>query len=391
MMKKILMILILSSVAVSVMLGQGRRQKEAEEIRQKAVKAYETYRFREARAMLEEYLASDYRDMTKDEEIAKMLNKAERAENMMDRVESVAITDSIVLSKEKLLNAFQFGEELGQMLKTEKGMMYVSGRGDRSVYSENGDIWCSWNGIRKFKITEGVNTAADEDYPFLMTDGVTLYYASNSDESIGGYDIFMTRYNSEAENFMLPVQMGMPFNSTANDYMMVIDEFNGIGWFATDRGQAEGQVAVYQFEYSEEKRQIDNISDSLRREYAQLKRYSRKESKKEKRVIAETEIDGEGISFKVNDSIEYSNVKQFKDAEALRLYEQTAAEEMEVMIKEIELEGMRREYRTNYDKSDIEILKREILKSEEEIMLKKDKIKDNYNKIRIIENKAYGK
>lgn len=385
------MMLFLTFVAMSVMFGQGRKQKEAEEIRQKAIKAYQEYRFGEARDMLEEYLANDYRDMTNDAEAAKMLRRTEKAANMLDRVESVAITDSMLVDKKRLLSAYKFGEELGQLIETGKGMMYVSGRGDRNVYSENGDIWCSWSGVRKFKIAEGVNTAADEDYPFLMADGVTLYYASNGDESIGGYDIFMSRYNSEVENFMLPVQIGMPFNSTANDYMMAIDELNGNGWFATDRGQAEGKVIVYQFVYNEDNKLIDNVCDSIRREYAQLRRYARKESKREINVLTETETEGEGISFRVNDSIEYSNVRQFRDAEALRLYEQTAAYEMEVMINEIELEGLRREYRTSNDKADIEMLTSEILKLEDEIMRKRDSIRENYNKIRIIENRAYVK
>lgn len=385
------MMLFLTFVAMSVMFGQGRKQKEAEEIRQKAIKAYQEYRFGEARDMLEEYLANDYRDMTNDAEAAKMLRRTEKAANMLDRVESVAITDSTLVDRKRLLSAYKFGEELGQLTETGKGMMYVSGRGDRNVYSENGDIWCSWSGVRKFKIAEGVNTAADEDYPFLMADGVTLYYASNGDESIGGYDIFMSRYNSEVENFMLPVQIGMPFNSTANDYMMAIDELNGNGWFATDRGQAEGKVIVYQFVYNEDNKLIDNVCDSIRREYAQLRRYARKESKREINVLTETETEGEGISFRVNDSIEYSNVRQFRDAEALRLYEQTAAYEMEVMINEIELEGLRREYRTSNDKADIEMLTSEILKLEDEIMRKRDSIRENYNKIRIIENRAYVK
>ena len=34
----------------------------------------------------------------------------------------------------------------------------------------------------------------------------------------------------------------MPFNSPYNDYMYVIDEYNNLGWFASDRFQPEGKV-----------------------------------------------------------------------------------------------------------------------------------------------------
>ena len=39
----------------------------------------------------------------------------------------------------------------------------------------------------------------------------------------------------------------MPFNSPANDYMMVVDEAKGLGWFASDRNQPEGKVCLYLF------------------------------------------------------------------------------------------------------------------------------------------------
>ena len=39
----------------------------------------------------------------------------------------------------------------------------------------------------------------------------------------------------------------MPFNSPANDYMYAIDEFNNIGWFASDRYQPDNKVCIYVF------------------------------------------------------------------------------------------------------------------------------------------------
>ena len=36
---------------------------------------------------------------------------------------------------------------------------------------------------------------------------------------MGGYDIFVTRYNSDTDNYLNPENVGMPFNSPFNDYM----------------------------------------------------------------------------------------------------------------------------------------------------------------------------
>jgi hypothetical protein len=85
------------------------------------------------------------------------------------------------------------------------------------------------------------------DFPFALQDGLTVYYASNNNSSVGGYDLYITRYNPKNNTWLAPSQMGMPFNSIANDYMLVIDEENQIGYFASDRFQPEGKVAVYTF------------------------------------------------------------------------------------------------------------------------------------------------
>ena len=86
-----------------------------------------------------------------------------------------------------------------------------------------------------------------QNFPFLLSDGVTLYYAATGSESIGGYDIFVSRADGEDGSFLSPENVGFPFNSTANDYLLVIDEFNQLGWFVSDRRQPEGQVCVYTF------------------------------------------------------------------------------------------------------------------------------------------------
>lgn len=83
--------------------------------------------------------------------------------------------------------------------------------------------------------------------PYLMPDGVTLYFAQKSEKSIGGYDLFVTRYDAENTTFLKPENMGMPFTSEANDYLYAIDEFQQLGYLVTDRRQPEGKVCVYTF------------------------------------------------------------------------------------------------------------------------------------------------
>ncbi len=84
--------------------------------------------------------------------------------------------------------------------------------------------------------------------PFMLEDGETLYFAaSRDDDGLGGYDIYMTRRDGEG-GFYEPTNIGMPYNSTGDDLLFVIDEANNVGWWATDRFSTEGDsVAILAF------------------------------------------------------------------------------------------------------------------------------------------------
>jgi hypothetical protein len=83
----------------------------------------------------------------------------------------------------------------------------------------------------------------------MMPDGVTLYYANNGAESLGGYDIFISR--KDDNGFLKPQNVGMPYNSADDDYLLAIDEVNSIGWWATDRNHLGDKITIYRFIPSE--------------------------------------------------------------------------------------------------------------------------------------------
>lgn len=92
-----------------------------------------------------------------------------------------------------------------------------------------------------------INESMNANYPYVLADGITIYYAADGPASMGNYDIFVTRYNMNTDTYLAPENVGMPFNSPYNDYMYVIDEFNNLGWFASDRYQPEDKVCIYVF------------------------------------------------------------------------------------------------------------------------------------------------
>jgi outer membrane protein OmpA-like peptidoglycan-associated protein/tetratricopeptide (TPR) repeat protein len=57
-----------------------------------------------------------------------------------------------------------------------------------------------------------INTAYDEEAPFIHPDGLTLYFSSNGRDSIGQYDIYISRLSEG--NWTLPVNVSYPIDTT---------------------------------------------------------------------------------------------------------------------------------------------------------------------------------
>lgn len=87
-------------------------------------------------------------------------------------------------------------------------------------------------------------------YPFMMADGKTLFFSAESKNGAGGRDVYVSTFDADEQKFLQPENYGLPFNSTANDYLLVIDDVNRLGWLVSDRHQPEGKLCIYCFEPS---------------------------------------------------------------------------------------------------------------------------------------------
>ena len=61
-----------------------------------------------------------------------------------------------------------------------------------------------------------INTKYNEEAPFILPDGVTLYFSSQGHDNMGGYDIFFTNLTEDGF-WNSPTNMGYPINSPDND------------------------------------------------------------------------------------------------------------------------------------------------------------------------------
>ena len=92
---------------------------------------------------------------------------------------------------------------------------------------------------------ESLLSAGNEIYPMVSADGNTLYFASDGLFGLGGYDIYSSTWNQEEGRWGDPVNMGFPFNSPADDFLMADSEDGKFTVFASNRDCGKDSVYVY--------------------------------------------------------------------------------------------------------------------------------------------------
>lgn len=223
------------------------------------------YQFEDASDLLETYIADQAKRRRPTEEASLLLEQCRKGLRMIRGVEEVAIIDSVVVDKATFLRHYKLSAESGMVLHGHdyfedalgnQSTVFLSEIGDKMLFSRlmPDSIYSVYSSVKDGNswgnpvlLPKEVNDNRNVSYPFVMPDGVTTYFAADGENSLGGYDIFVTRYDSEDNSYFTPENIGMPFNSAANDYMYAIDEFNNLGWFASDRNQPEDKVCIYVF------------------------------------------------------------------------------------------------------------------------------------------------
>jgi hypothetical protein len=350
---------------------------------------FELYYFDEAVSTIEAYLASPKISANDTQHFTSLLEKAKTGADMLRRVEIVTIVDSMLVDKKDFFKNYTFGKDLGTLFPTrqlhsdapEDLTAYRSQRGDRVIYADSikhqQGLYSSFQMLDSWSdpqyLSNVVNGSGKQlNFPFVSSDGVTLYFSAQGNNSLGGYDMFVTRFNPKDNTYFIPQNVGMPFNSLYNDYLMVIDEINNIGWFATDRFQPAGKVMIYTYIPNTEKKIIQSDDKDYIRRAAQLKTYRHgKKPKIQSHATQETNNNNDDEStvfqFVINDTIVYDAPTAFKSEQALELYQR--ADSLTNRLKTLQnlLDGKRKEYAVTESEADKKAIQPDILQFEQEI------------------------
>lgn len=174
---------------------------------------------------------------------------------------------------QRLNNIFCSPFNLGPLINTTamESQPFISADGKELFFvrysnsKQKADIFCSqlidgqWS---KPKPLHNVNTDANEMSPFLSIDGTTLFFASDRDNSMGGYDLFFSRRDSKGE-WGAPSNIGFPINTEANEICFVVDDDGSRAYLSSDRDGGFGGYDVFSC-------QVENIVNANVNDFSQF-------------------------------------------------------------------------------------------------------------------------
>lgn len=129
----------------------------------------------------------------------------------------------------------------------ENQILFASKRGGNGldIYESVLKIDGTWSTPKP--IAGKVNSRFDEDSPFISHDGQTLYFSSNRPESMGGFDVFQSQYNSVTKTWSEPVNLGFPINTIDDEINYQLQEDNLSGFLSSNRLHSLGDYDIYYF------------------------------------------------------------------------------------------------------------------------------------------------
>ncbi|MBM6991870.1 MAG: hypothetical protein I3J02_01160 [Prevotella sp.] len=330
---------------------------------------------------------------------------------MLPATAKVMFIDSLVVGKADFLSKIPLPHEIGTLSVRGKNsigdnlVQYENDFGDRRFYADGDTLGTSLfsqtllgGGWSKPMIQSDLSESNYSflNYPFLCSDGVTLFFSAQGHNSMGGRDIFMTIYDSDKAEWYEPQNYGLPFNSTANDYLLAVDDLDSIGWLVSDRFQPKDSVCIYTFVPTNPRQDFtnDNLSDAQLQHYAKITRIAdtwkfgnRAQALSRLQAMLQRnskDQNGQDMRFVVNDQRIVTTPSAFKSDESRKLFQQLRELQQLLATTDATLASKRLSYHDANTSPKAQLTK-EILDLEKQYQQQQTDIKSLEKKIRTIE------
>lgn len=335
-------------------------------------------------------------------------------DDMLPNTQRVFVIDSTIVDKNNVIEAIPLPKAYGKFVAYDEffgkrtgsdSYVFVNGFGNRCYYTELGtdsisrlymcdklgDKWANPIAIREIN-----ERFTDISYPYMSSDGQTLFFAGVSGEDgLGQRDIYMAKYDADEGHFMQPENIGLPFNSPADDYAYIVADADGIAWFATTRRQPAGKACVYAFVPTETRQNYsaDEIPHNRLVSLANLTRIRETWPTPEirdmamarlKRLRSKADASASGtgdINFAIDDNTTYTNISQFRSDETRKAYYDIIRQRNELNSVAAKTDNLRTQYH-NADATKRHSLGPQIARLEQNAASLRDGIKKSEQELR---------
>lgn len=256
--KNIILYAVLTAFSSYMAYAQDYRQSSC------ADSLHTSYRFEQAVAAYSALIDAASADTLESGELKKKMMMAENGRNMSRFVQTPVVAGKKRFSIDEFFLYYPLEDCSWRALPnildscvTSTGYvrsLYAPDWNDRLYYSaENG------HGNRDIMMTEQLDTvwsvpvvvqnlstlSGNEIFPMLSPDGKTLYFASDGFYGVGGYDLYKSVWDEDAQNWSTPQNLGFPYSSPHDDLMYMETEDGEYVLFASDRDCPDDSVWVY--------------------------------------------------------------------------------------------------------------------------------------------------
>lgn len=221
------------------------------------------YQFKEAAAIFSA-IAGQSQDTLLRQQAAHQLLLCENGQVMLHYIETPVVTGKKAVPKNQFFNYYttdlsgewallpadllqaKTNDALSPVFipATDANILYFASQatGDWDIYALRrieGEQWATPEPL------EAINTTFDERFPYVTPDGQTLYFASNGHSGMGGYDLFKSTFNTAAQQWNTPENIGFPYSSPFDDWLFVPNIHYTEALFASSREQKADSLTVY--------------------------------------------------------------------------------------------------------------------------------------------------
>lgn len=147
-------------------------------------------------------------------------------------------------------------------------------------------------------LNENITSVGNELFPVLSRDGRSLYFSSNGHYGIGGYDLYVSNWDDDLNDWGVAQNLGFPFSSVSDDLLFYNTPDGLYSVFASNRNSAPNEMTVYavKFENIPLKKEI-NWEQAV--EIAQMKAPDTEQEDSAEQAADPTKNEGELSSYTI--------------------------------------------------------------------------------------------